>query len=311
MNIGARKPSAGRASSGTCRRIVERCSMANRELRPLGLGELLDRAVTLCARNAGLMLAAIAVPYVLLALLQWALFGDRYAPSTYASGRSEWNALGIDTIVGVTVFLFARGAAARVAHERYAERSIAPAAAFRTGFRRFGPLLGLTLIATIGGAAVAFVLSVVFTLVTGFLGVFGAAGTIVRVVVGLPVFLPALAWYVFAYDLATVRVALGASPSIALFAALGATAIRRPWRSLLAAVIAALIPVAVPVMIEYAAEALPFAPLRVTLELGVVNIASIIGEALSVAFLVAYDVDIAVRHEGYDLALGLEEPSRA
>lgn len=287
------------------------CSVAHRELRPADLGELLDRAVTLCARNAGVMLGAVGVPYVPYALLQWALLGDRHIPDPSLPGGG-WPAIGIIDVAGALMFLFARGAAARVAYERYAGRPIVLAAAFRTGFARFGALLGMSVVATLCVVPLMLVLTVTLRVVGGIVAAFGAstfvAGT-TGLVAAFVLVVPASLWLLFAYHLATVRVALGAPPSTAVLAALRVTAFRRPWRSLLAAAVTAVIWLAIPVILVLAAAVIPVAAVRVFVQQIVVNVVSIVAEVLAVAFFVAYDVDLAVRHEGFDLAHELNEPA--
>jgi hypothetical protein len=138
----------------------------------------------------------------------------------------------------------------------------------------------------------------------------GGEGTVpILIVLGLAAIVVAIlsAWLCFGYELATVRIAYdGRSPYTALFSSLGATVFQRPWRSLLSAVILVLLAGGGSLMIALLGELPPSPALRTVITFGLGGAGSILIESLSAAFLIAYDVDIAIRREGLDLAATLD-----
>jgi hypothetical protein len=109
-----------------------------------------------------------------------------------------------------------------------------------------------------------------------------------------------------------VRIAIGTPrPYRALFEALGATTFRRPWQSLLAAITLMLIALGGSLVSSALIELIPPAGVRTFVSFTVSSVESILFEAVTVTFLVAYAVDIMIRNEGLDLAVALEasEPS--
>lgn len=286
--------------------------MVTTDLRPLGLGPLLDRAITLSFRHFGTLIAASAVTYVPFAAVQWLLVG-RIAvgnPGTF-TGR-DWALVAIDAAAAFAVFVLTRTALAAVGRAAYLARPISLRGAYRLAVRRFGAqILNLFFAGVIGSMALTFVsipLTVVAVIATA-----GGGDGIVPITVAAGIAVAALtvvgAWLYVAFELATVRIAVDArQPYAAFFAALGATVFRRPWRALLAGLLLLLVTGGGALIVSALADLVPSIELRAAVWTALSAVEAMFVEVLSVGFLVAYDVDLAVRHEGLDLAAALGEP---
>ena len=285
----------------------EPVTMTSAELGPLGLGDLLDRAVTLFVHRFGSLVGALAIVYVPLAIVQWRTLGwlDTYKTTLT---REQLASLMLNTIVGLLVWAFARTAAVAIAQAGYAQHTLSLGAAYRRAVARFAAQAVTLIFGTLIGMAIFFVALMPFAI--GLFTTFGSLRGPARVValaVGGVVGLMLGAWLFFAWELATVRVAIAPKPPYAaLFAALRATAFRRPWHSLLAALTLMLIVFGGSLIFSVLAQLMPLGTLRTTLDFAIAPASSILIEALSVTFLVAYDVDLAVRFEGIDLAAALD-----
>ncbi len=284
--------------------------MATTDLRPLSLGEVLDRAVTLFVRRFSAIVTAIAVAYVPFAFLQWALLGW-LVPYKARLTREEWSSFGLDLVLGVLVFALSRTAVAAVVGEAYMSRALSLVAAYLLAARRFGAQIVVLFVAALFGCAIVIVAAIpvlvmplFWTPDSGVLPIFtvlSIAGT-AAAVLG--------AWLFLGYELATVRLAVRAQNGYAaVVAALRATVFWRPWRSLLAAGTLLLVQVGGAFIFSGLAQLMPSPALQAFMTFGVGSVAAILIEALTVTFLVVYDVDIAVRHEGFDLAVALDAAS--
>jgi hypothetical protein len=278
-------------------------------LRPLGFGELMDRAVTLCVRNAGLLLTVITIPNVLFALIEYGAVGDVLMRSAAQLTSSQWRALLWDVAIALVVFAFERTAAVVVANARYTGEPVTAAGAFRRALARTAGQVLNIVIALLAAAAILVALAIPFVVVATLATAGGGRGTVPILIALLVLGLAALVlllWLALAYQLASVRIALRtANPLTALFASLRATAFRAPWRSLLAGLVATLLGTVLVVIFSAIADLMPSPGLRLFVDFGLMTVGSIAGEALTVAFVVAYDVDIAVRYEGLDLTMAL------
>jgi hypothetical protein len=279
------------------------------ELRPLGLGELLDRAVTLFVRNFGVLISAAAVAYVPFAIIQWATVGGILGHHRTSFTRAEWPAMGVDLGFGLLAFVLARTAVAALARAAYLSRSLSLGAAYRLAAQRFVAQLVTQLL----GALIWFATLLVITLPVLVTAVITASGgtpltvpTYVALGIAGAVALGVAAWLFLAVQLASVRIAAGVQhPYTALFAALG-TVFRRPWQSLLAAFTLMLVVAGGSFLLSALGELMPTQVLRSIMLFGVASVGTILIEALSVSFLVVYDVDLAVRREGLDFAAALD-----
>jgi hypothetical protein len=280
--------------------------MTSAELRPLGLGDLLDRAVTLFVRRFGALVAAIAVAYVPFDVVQWRLVGwlDTYKATLT---REQWTSLIFDLMLGSLVFALARTAAAAIAQAGYARRTISLRAAYGIAALRFGAQVVTQIFSLVIGFAILVLTSIPVLIVAGILGTPGTVPILIALAIAGAVALVLCAWLFLAYELATVRITAAAKPSYAaLFASIRATVFRRPWHSLLAALVLILVVFGGSLVFSGISQLMPSPALRAFMAFGVGSAAAILLEALSVTFLVVYDVDLAVRREGLDLAAALE-----
>jgi hypothetical protein len=280
-------------------------------LQPLGLGELLDRAIGLFVRHFAPIALVVAIAYVPFLFVQWATIGHVVSHRPQPLRRDEWTSVGLDVALGMIVFGFTRTAVAAVAHARYMSRRMSLAAAYRAAVARFpAQIFAMLAAGAIECVIVLFagaipVIAVALVATAG-----GGAGTVpILIALGLSAIAVAIlsAWLCFSYELATVRIAYDArSPYSALFSSIGATVFQRPWRSLLGAVILVLLIGGGSLMFSLLGELSPWPALRIVITFGLGGVGSILIEALSAAFLIAYDVDIAIRRGGLDLAVALD-----
>lgn len=281
--------------------------MSTTGLRPLGLGELLDRAVTLLVRRFGVLAAAVAIAYVPFAFVQWVTIGWTVGREPGGLSRHEWDSLGIDLAAGVVTFCLARTAAAAIAHAAYMSRELSLGEAYRLAARRFGAQVVTNVFGALVAGSILFVTAIPVIVTAAIAGTpgtipiliaLGIAG-LVAVVLGM--------WLFFAFELATIRIATRAQPGYtALFAALGTTVRRRPWRSLLAAVTLLLVQGGGALIFSTLGDLMPSRALHAFVTFGLGSAGTVLIEALSVTFLVAYDIDLAVRSEGLDLSVALD-----
>ncbi|GEM_PF-5046140 len=286
--------------------------MVTTDLRPLGLGPLLDRAITLSFRHFGTLVTASAVTYVPFAVVQWLLVGQISVRNTGTLTGREWALVAINVAAAFVVFVFTRTALAAVGRSAYLSRPISLSSAYRLAVRRFGAqILSLVFAGVIGSMILTF-MSIPLTVVV-FIATAGGSDGIVPITVAFGIAVAALtmvgAWLYFGFELATVRIAVDArQPYAAFFTALGATVFRRPWHALLAGLLLLLVTVGGVLIVSALAELVPPVELRAAVRTALSAVEAMFVEVVSVAFLVAYDVDLSVRHEGLDLAAALGQP---
>jgi hypothetical protein len=280
------------------------------ELRPLGLGELLDRAVTLFVRRFGILVGATAVAYVPFAFFQWAALVGMYGRQRTSFTRAEWMGLGIDLALGLLAYVLARTAVAARAHASYMSQTLSLRAAYRLATARFGAQIVVNIVSALAGVLILIVAAIPVFMIELIAVPGGGPGTalIALGIVGALALFPC-AWLFLAYELATVRIVTDTQHLYtALFAALR-TVLRRPWHSLLAAFTLLLVVAGGTFLFSTLAELMPSQALRTFMLLGVGSVGSILIETLSVTFLVVYNVDLAIRHEGVDLTAALDAAS--
>lgn len=133
-------------------------------MRPLGLGELLDVAIKLCARNARTLMAAVLVIVVPMQVVQVAILastspdsvrfgiegtGSADASASSSSGATALAGLGTSSVLGAVTALLAAAACYRIIASAYAgqrttwRRSLAFAARRAVGLLWLYVLLGL------------------------------------------------------------------------------------------------------------------------------------------------------------------------
>jgi hypothetical protein len=252
-----------------------------------------------------LELRLIAVTYVPFAFVQWALVGRLFAVPRSTLTAADWQSFLLDLFLGFLVFAFARTAGAvafRVGNDGLR-------AAYRVAASRFTAQLIATVLFMACGSVIVLIAAAVISLVAVMFGV-AASGWPLIIVIGIVgvVTLPLVAWLVFAYEVATIRVAFAARASAgALWTAIGEIVGREPRRSLLAAAVLALIVCVASLSYSLLVELIPSPALRVGLTEGLGTLLGILIEGFSIAFLVAYETDVQIRYHGLDLVSALDE----
>ena len=306
--------------------------MEKTELRPLGAGELLDRAVTLYVRRFGLIVAVLAVVVAPLMIVDAIVSPNSagawsdFAKVMSASGNSRATAQAIAQMnsnstggaaVGLMVVLSALArlmmfsAVVAVVAAAYAGATTTFGDAYRLAARRWLPQLVVAL-AYVGMAIVAFIpLTIVYVAVVFIVALLAIGGAkIVAIVIGviggvvvLGLFACVFSWLYMAYQLSAVAVVTeSANPPAAIGAGLRrAFGKQTRWRTLAAGltVIAISFGGTLPIL---AIGALASATLhQPALYFAILGAGNVLLEGLVAAFVVVYAVDVRVRREGLDL----------
>jgi hypothetical protein len=313
----------------------------NIDLRPLGAGELLDRAVTLYVRRfvtIASVLAAITVPLLVLQavvspgtfsigndLLQIVQAGGNAAKSGDVLARMARDSQFTGPLVllyagGVLVRLLMWNALVAVIAGAYVGTARSFAAAYTLALRRYLPQVavglifaGVALVALIPlGLAYVGMLLAMFALST-FVQLRGAAILVgIVLVLTFVVFAVAVAaWLLMAYELASVAVVTESPNPVGAVSSGLRRAFGRGtrWRTLVAGlayialVYGASIPAAMAGLLLGAAMHQPL------LAVAVSAVAGVLLQGLLGAFVVVYATDVRVRREGLDLSVLAEAPA--
>ena len=313
-------------------RRVQNTEIRQTELRPLGAGELLDRAVTLFVRDfvpIVTVLAVVIVPIVMLQALVapksgqvftdlgrvFSAAGNRGATEAATAalsrdGGSSSLSFLLLAVSGVARLLMWSAIIALVA-TAYAGSRITFGQAYRVGLQRWLPQLVVALTFLVLGLVTAVPLFIAYLLVAILIGVLaGLNQFIVAAVVGavlglsvLAVFAVALSWVLMLYELAAVAVVTETANPIE---AVG-IALRRGFGrgTRVRTIVGGLV-----VFVVSQAGSLPLIAVAVTLTalthidvlyFAVLGVGSVLLEGLVSAFVVVFAVDVRVRREGFDI----------
>jgi hypothetical protein len=317
---------------------VQNTELRQPELRPLGAGELLDRAVTLFVREfvpIVTVLAVVIVPFVLLQALvapkSGRVFTDLAHVFSSAGNRAATEAaaaaLTRDGGSSVSSFLLSAAqvvgrllmwsAIISVVATAYAGSRIKFGEAYRIGFKRWLPQVVVALAFLVLGFVTAVPLLLGYVLVVIVVGLLAGfnlfiPALVVGIIGGLIVFVAfavVLSWVFMMYELASVAVVTETSNPIE---AIG-TGLRRGFaRGMrVRTIVGGLI-----VFVVSYVGSLPLLAVAVTLTavthvdalyFAIVGVGSVLLEGLVAAFVVVFATDVRVRREGFDI-LGAESP---
>ena len=315
--------------------------MQNTELRPLGAGEILDRAVTVFVRHFVPIAVTLAIAIVPLLLLEAILAPGStnalsdLAGAIVASSRGETNtaiaALSRDQTVGaafvvVMVVSFAGrllmwSAILTVASAAYAGATTPLATAYRAGARCWLAQLVVGIaFAVLGSVALVPVFIAYLITIAGVVMLAALHAQIAAVVFGvlaglivLSAFALLFAWVFMTYLLASVAVVIEAlSPIAAITVALRRTFARATWwRTVVAGFIMLLVTEGAALL--FAAVGLILAALTHVppVSFAILGLGQILVEGLLAVFVVVYATDIRVRREGLDLVAMTGSPASA
>ncbi len=297
------------------------------QLRPLGAGELLDRAVTLLVRRfvpIVLVLAVVSVPLLVLQAfvapdpvstfdILSRLGGHAGNPST--ATMHELNEMNVANMrlsfVSVLLHLLQWSALVAVIAAAYAGTSLPVVEAYRTGVRRWVAQIVVALIYLVIGAIASipwFIAYIVLVMVVAFTASahVDALAIGIAVLAGLAIValaLTTIAWIFIAYELASVAVVTELPNPIAAASAGLRRAFGAPtrWRSLLAGLVALAVNFAASVPL-LAVGALVAEVTHVRgIYYAIAGTGEVLVQGLLGAFIVIYAVDVRVRREGIDL----------
>jgi hypothetical protein len=320
---------------------VQNTELRQTELRPLGAGELLDRAVTLFVREfvpIVTVLAVVIVPVVVLQALiapkSGQVFTDlgRVFSSAGNRGAQEAAAAALSRDGGsnaLTFMLFAVSSVGRLLMwsaiisliaTAYAGSRITFGHAYRVGFQRWLPQVVVALVFLVLGGVTVIPLLIAYLLVVILLGVLAGfnqfiAAVAVGVVGGLIVisaFAVVLSWVFMMYELAAVAVVTETANPIE---AIG-IALRRGFArgTRVRTIVGGLV-----VFVVSEVGSLPLIAVAVTLTaithvdvlyFAVLGVGSVLLEGIVAAFVVVFAVDVRVRREGFDIIAAEPPPIR-
>jgi hypothetical protein len=313
-------------------RGVQNTELRQTELRPLGAGELLDRAVTLFVRDfvpIVTVLAVVIVPFVLLQALvapkAGRVFADLAQVFSAAGNRAATEAAaasltrdgGSSTLsfllsaVQIVGRLLMWSAIISLVATAYAGSRVTFGEAYRIGFQRWLPQVVVALVFVVLGVLTAIPLLLGYVLVVIVVGLLAGFGqfipaVIVGIIGGLIVFVGfavVLSWVFMMYQLASVAVVTETPNPIE---AIG-TGLRRGFaRGMrVRTIVGGLI-----VFVVSYAGSLPLLAVAVTLTamthidvlyFAIVGVGSVLLEGLVAAFVVVFAIDVRVRREGFDI----------
>jgi hypothetical protein len=304
------------------------------ELRPLGAGEMLDRAITLYVRRFALIvtvLAVVSVPIVLLEALvapqtahMFSDFGRLLAagPRGAASQQAADQFARDSAMTPQAAFVLLGASAARllmwcaslaVMAAAYAGVETSVAAAYRLALRRWAPLLLVTLAFVILGTFAAVpVFMLYLLLIVAVVALSALHQTVATIAVAIVGFLVVLAGAAvvgslafMSYELAAVAMVTETrNPAEAIGIGLRrAFAPRMKRRTLVAGLVMLLVSQvgALPIL-ALAAVAVALTHVD-ALYFAVIGAGTVLLDGLVASFAVVYAVDARVRREGFDLVL--------
>ncbi|HEX3466185.1 MAG TPA: hypothetical protein VHS78_19200 [Candidatus Elarobacter sp.] len=307
--------------------------MLNTELRPLGAGEMLDRAVTLYVRwfpQIVLVLAVVSVPVILLQALVapqaahvWSDMAQVFGSTGSAASRRAGEAMAADSRFTPLTFVVMFGAGVvrvlmwsailAVVAAAYGGVRTSLADAYRLALKRWFPqiVVGLTFL-ILGGIASIPVFAIYFVFAAAMVALSVMQQTVAVVVVAVIAFLVVVAAlgvivsFVFmAYELAAVAVVTETgNPLEAVQISLRRSFARGMKRR---TVVAGLV-----LMLLSYAGTLPIVGIAIVatmlthvdaLYFAIIGAGTVLLDGMVAAYAVVYAVDVRVRREGYDLLL--------
>lgn len=308
------------------------------DLRPLGIGEVLDRAVTLCVRlfvPLALVYAAYAIPFGILSLYAngeylhaLATIGDVLQTNRAHRTPADIGSVLAHTHFGpqypllvlasLAIFPLVQGALIEMLSAGYLGRATSFAQAYRTGLARWLPLVGINLIFLVIGVAVYVVVVIVFALVAFAVVAIArpspALGIGVGGIVGTAIVFAALAFATLAVltlYMAYFTCVIEREPAVASFTrAVRRTRSIRLRRALLFGFAFVAIVFGITI-VSFAGTAL----LAGVLHSDVANAAysivlSVVSAIFSTAVLCVFYFDVRVREEGLDLQMAARDVER-
>jgi hypothetical protein len=310
------------------------------DLRPLGIGEILDRAVTLFVQRFAVLILILAVVAVPVAIVQYAaqpatagMLADFQRILTLPPGHPDEQrkilrqisadnhvtGFGIGLVLASAVLSALSTTACIIGvAQAYAGRVPSVRQVYREALRRWLAQLA----AAIAFMGFAFVLAIAIGIVVFFvalaIGALGIVSRVAAVVVGVPValialpaFFGAIVLLYFAAQMTLVSIALeDANPIRGIAAGLRRTLSPAIfWRSALVATIVFAVSLIGSLVLLSIAAALT----ALTHITALYPIVAVIGEvalsALITTFIVVYAIDVRIRREGYDLSIAARETS--
>jgi hypothetical protein len=312
----------------------------NTDLRPLGAGEILDRAVTLYVRRfvvIATVLAIVIVPLVLLQaivapgafrvsddLMQILQAGGSTAKSAAVFERlardSQLTGAGASvTLAGLLLHLLMWNALVAVIAGAYTGIAVTAGTAYALAVRRWLAQL------VVGLAFIAIALIALIPLAIAYVAIIAVAvglvavklqvvAIIVGIVLGLAfvVFAAAVAaWGLMAYELASVAVVTESSNPVTAVASGLRRAFGRGtrWRTLVAGLVYIVLTYAASIPVIAVAGLMSVVSHQPLISAGASAVASVLLQGLLGAFVVVYATDVRVRREGLDLAALAEAPA--
>ena len=307
--------------------------MQNTELRPLGAGEILDRAVTLFVRSFAplvLVLAAAIVPVLLFEALvapgSTRMITDMGAVFT-AGGKAQ-TARAIDAltkdqggaaqyalviVVSYAIRVMMWSAILAVASAAYAGASIGLGAAYRIGLRKWFSqvLVGLTFLVLGTVASVPFFVAYLVAIAVIFALIGALHVEIVAIVFGVLAGVAIVggmaligSWTFMTYEVASAALVIeNVGPIEAVTRGIRRTASRQTfWRTVLGGLILFLVTQGAVLLFTTAGIVLAAITRVPSLSFAILGGGQIVVDGLLAVFVVVFVTDVRVRREGLDLA---------
>ncbi|HEY0383613.1 MAG TPA: hypothetical protein VGC72_15590 [Candidatus Elarobacter sp.] len=317
---------------------MQNTELRQTELRPLGAGELLDRAVTLFVRDFVPIVTVLAVVIVPIIVFQaiiapksgqvFADFGrvltsagDRTASAAATEALSRHSgSTGLSLLlvmIGIVARLVMWSAVVAVVATAYAGARISFGQAYRIGVQRWLPQIVVTLAFGAIAMVTAIPLLIAYVLVAVVIGLLAAvnqfvAAIIFGIIFGLLVLCTiavVVSWVFMTYQLASVAVVTETANPVE---AIG-TALRRAFargmrrRTIIGGLVVFIVSQVGSLPLLVVAATLTALTHVDVLYFAIVGVGTVLLEGIVAAFVVVYAVDIRVRREGFDIIAA--EPS--
>ena len=312
--------------------------MIHSDLRPLGIGEILDRAVTLFVRRFAVLVLILALVAVPVAIVQFAaepstttMAADLQRVFTLPPGHPEeqrailrrlaqQNQVGILAfgLIALSVILSALSTTACMigVAQAYGGRLPSVREVYREALRRWLPQLAAGIVFMALAFAVTIALAIVIFFTALAIGGLAVVSRLAAEIVGIPVALVAAALLFgvvvlvyFAAQMTLVSIALeDANPIRGIAAGLRRTLSPALfWRSLLVGTIVFGVSLIGTLMLVALAAVVSAVTHLTALYPVIVVIGGVVLNALLTSFIVIYAIDVRVRREGYDLVIAARD----
>jgi len=297
-------------------------ALAVLEMRPLGAGEVLDRAVTLFVRSFVPVATAIAVPYVPYLVLQAFVFGNTMQHLMSAASTpgvaprfmpADLGSYFLTSLLSIVIALFAQTAIYVTLEGAYRGERVPLGTAYRAALARFWNQLGAAILFYFIFTGVLFLIAAVAGLLVlagvglHMNGPLAVLGAIIIGIAAIAVIVVAMTMIYMAFALSALSIALARNGAIGALVLAFKTVFgpAQRVRCLVAGLIALAVLFGVEIVAGILGAVMQFALKSYQLEVAAGGVFGILMAGFLSAYVVVFAYDLKVRGQGFDLELAL------